>query len=288
MSVSLSIIMSVKDNIDTLPLAVKSVLNQDFTDYEFLIVDDGSSDGSSVFLNEINDDRVRIHRNDISIGLASSLNFLLTKVEGKYIARMDGDDVSLQGRFRSQVEYLENNISVDLLAGKAIVIDEKNKVQGALPCIQDHVNITSKPWSSFPMPHPTWMAKAAWLKKYKYKESSRRSEDQELLARAYANSQFQALSRPLLAYRKTGWNASKELSSRVSLLSDLLSAYIGTGSYLLVIKTFVVQIAKTFVFSLLAYLFRSEKVLSHRYAHVSSIEVDAVELELEQLMMESS
>ena len=85
-----------------LKTAVESVLNQTFTAFEFIIVDDASTNESVDYLKGLTDERVRIVRNSSNLGITKSLNIGLREARGKYIARMDADDISLPQRFEKQ------------------------------------------------------------------------------------------------------------------------------------------------------------------------------------------
>ena len=79
--------------------AVDSILNQTFGDFEFIIIDDGSTNNSVEYLKSLQDQRVKIIRNDTNIGITKSLNIGLRAAKGKYIARMDSDDIAFPDRF---------------------------------------------------------------------------------------------------------------------------------------------------------------------------------------------
>ncbi len=101
---------------------IDSVLAQTFTDFEFLIVDDGSTDNSVEIVESYSDPRIRLikRRHDY----IASLNCLLDEAKGKYIARMDADDIMLPYRIQLQFNYMEAYTDVDILSGNAITIDE--------------------------------------------------------------------------------------------------------------------------------------------------------------------
>ncbi len=112
-----SVLMSVYNGQKYLEEAIESVLKQTFSEYEFLIMDDGSSDSSKEIIESfsLKDRRIRVFFQDNS-GLAQSLNTLIVHSQGEYLARMDADDVSLPQRFASQVEYLDRHKEVGVLA----------------------------------------------------------------------------------------------------------------------------------------------------------------------------
>lgn len=93
--------------LEMLKESVESILNQTFRDFEFIIIDDGSTNGTDEYLNGIQDNRVRIIKNLHNIGITKSLNIGLREAGGKYIARMDADDISLPKRLEKQFIYME-------------------------------------------------------------------------------------------------------------------------------------------------------------------------------------
>lgn len=199
--------------------AVCSILNQTFSDWQLIILDDGSTDGSLNLIAHLSDPRIKIVTDKENRGLPYRLNQGIDLASGKYIARMDADDISFPGRFEKQFNFLEEHGSIDLLASRAVVFrDEDSSLIGLLPFSESHWAIVANPWKSIPMPHPTWMAKTSWLKENRYKTPEvRRAEDQELLLRAYPTSQFHCLPDVLLAYRQGAFSLSKTWIARKSL-----------------------------------------------------------------------
>lgn len=126
----ISVIMSVYNGEKYLREAIESILNQTFTDFEFIIVNDGSTDGSLEIIQSYDDKRIKIINNEKNIGLTKSLNKALKVARGEYIARQDADDVSLPNRFEKQIKYLEKHPEVALLGTSVYLIDEKGKIIG--------------------------------------------------------------------------------------------------------------------------------------------------------------
>lgn len=185
-----------------LQLAVLSIINQTFTNWELLIIDDGSTDNAFDTISNINDDRVKIFRDGYNKGLAARLNEAIDLAKGKYLARMDSDDISYPQRFEEQVKTLELDANLDLLSVRAKKISMNSAQIGYLPFAINHNEIISRPWQGFNMPHPTWMGKLSWFKKYYYKlPQSYYSEDYELLLRSYKESKFGCLPEVLFEYR---------------------------------------------------------------------------------------
>jgi glycosyltransferase involved in cell wall biosynthesis len=107
-SIGISVVMPVYNTpTEYVKEAVDSILGQTFGNFEFIIIDDGSTNGNAEYLDGINDGRVRIIRNPNNIGITKSLNIGLRAARGKYIARMDADDISLPWRFEKQFSFME-------------------------------------------------------------------------------------------------------------------------------------------------------------------------------------
>ena len=103
--------MSIFNNEKSLNSAIESILNQSYKDFEFIIVDDGSRDNSLdiVKLYAKKDKRIKIIKNSINLGLAKSLNRAIQYSQGIFIARQDGDDISLPNRLEEQIKFLKKN-----------------------------------------------------------------------------------------------------------------------------------------------------------------------------------
>ena len=122
-SPKLSVLMTVYNGMPYLPEAVESILTQDFTDFEFIIVDDGSTDETSTYLNQLKDPRVLI-LSQANGGTAAASNFGLSRCRGEYIARMDADDITLPTRFGKQVRFLDGNPTIGILGTQLACMGE--------------------------------------------------------------------------------------------------------------------------------------------------------------------
>lgn len=113
----LSVVMSVYNEEKYLQESIDSVLMNTFRNFEFIVIDDGSNDRSSDILSIASeqDARLRVFTNPKNLGIAASTNLALSKCIGSYIAIMDADDISLETRFQTQLDFLNSNPSVDLV-----------------------------------------------------------------------------------------------------------------------------------------------------------------------------
>jgi glycosyltransferase involved in cell wall biosynthesis len=118
--------MSVYNGERFLNNAIDSILNQTFSDFEFIIIDDASTDRTAEILKTYSDPRIRIMKNNQNQGLTKSMNKELTLARGIYIARMDADDISLPNRLATQLRFLDNNPEFALIGSSAYLIDENN------------------------------------------------------------------------------------------------------------------------------------------------------------------
>ena len=121
--------MSVFNNENTIENCLKSVLNQSFSNFEFLIADDHSSDGSYEIMKSIskNDEREILHKNTENIGLTKNLNKLIKKSKHSLIARQDADDFSLPSRFKKQIAYIQDN-NLDGCSTRAKIIQTNKTI----------------------------------------------------------------------------------------------------------------------------------------------------------------
>ena len=111
---------------DMVQAAIDSILNQSYPDFEFIICDDGSRDGTFDLLKRIakKDKRILLLQNAENEGLAITLNKCLERAEGEFIARMDADDLSLPQRFEKQIQFMEDNPDCAMVGSNAILFDE--------------------------------------------------------------------------------------------------------------------------------------------------------------------
>ena len=109
-----SVVISVYNAEQYIREALDSILSQSFAEYEIFLFDDGSSDGTRAILNTYSDKRLMVHSSSCNLGLATQVNKGLDLARGKYIARMDGDDVAHPDRFLRQIKFLEENPEIGI------------------------------------------------------------------------------------------------------------------------------------------------------------------------------
>jgi len=221
--------MSVYNGASYLEEAVESVLNQSFTDFEFIIIDDCSLDHSWEILNRYGkqDKRIKLFKNDQNIGLTKSLNKGLELAQGEYVARQDADDVSLPKRFKSQLSVLEKDPEVVLVSCDLEVIDSEgcNLKEDRRACMPSLI-----PWYllfyNYIGGHSQVMFRRRPVKALGgYSESCRYSQDYELWSRLINLGQFLIIPEILHKQRYHNQRISVEKVSEQQTLSLMQSRH---------------------------------------------------------------
>jgi len=182
--------------------AIDSILNQTFKDFELLAINDGSTDSSLEILTSFKDSRLKIINNDKNRGIIYTLNRGINEAKGKYIARMDADDIALPERLALQVDYLEKNPNVVLLGGCAEVINQRGKVFDTLTIPLTHKDILNNIFSSNCFIHPSVMFhKSVAQRLGAYDTNAQHAEDYDLWLRIIQEHQVANLPQPLIQYR---------------------------------------------------------------------------------------
>jgi GT2 family glycosyltransferase len=207
-----TVLMSVYNGEKYLREAVESILNQTFTDFEFLIINDGSTDKSIEILQSYNDPRIKIISNEKNLGLTKSLNKGLNVARGQYIARMDADDISDPYRLEKQVSFLDMHPEIGLLGTQCQTV-YSNCLDFEL--MQKPTNDLQIRWEILfecPFAHPTIMMRKNVLltNNLKYDETFHVAEDYELWTRLLKYTYGMNLNEPLMLYRVHSTNVSIE------------------------------------------------------------------------------
>ncbi len=182
---AISVIMSVFNAEDTIEDCVKSILNQTFDSFELLIVNDASTDNTHKFLEKFSkkDKRIKIFTNSENIGLTKSLNFMLSKAKGKYIARQDADDISLPKRFEKQIEFIQSR-KFDIVVSRAKKLHDESIIPKFSFIIPSKILIRFKN----PFIHGTLFASKDLLTRLNfYNEEFYYAQDYELFSRILKN-----------------------------------------------------------------------------------------------------
>ena len=178
--------------------AIDSILNQTFSDFEFIIIDDCSTDNTVSIVKEFSDKRICLIEKEKNSGLINSLNFGISIAKGEYIARMDGDDICLPERFAKQVAFLDKNSAI-ILCGTAYKTFGAIEKEIKHPSKHEEISVGLCLSSTFG--HPTIMGRKQIFEKHKYNKNFEKVEDYELWSRLIFEGQVANLDEVLLFYR---------------------------------------------------------------------------------------
>ena len=236
--------MSMRDSAATLNSAICSIIWQTLTDWELVLIDDGSRDDSATRAAAFGDPRIRIIRHEESRGLACRLNEAVRLARGEFIARMDADDICYPERLAVQVGVLRSDPGIDVVASKAVVFRRQGEIVGVMSTPATHDEIVAQPYRGFMFPHPTWCGRAAWFRKYQYDERLWITQDQELLLRAAGSSRFSAVGKILLGYRKERLGLAKSLRGRMIYSAAIWRHARQSGAYARAVKDIFLHLTK--------------------------------------------
>ena len=163
----ISVIISTYNNSDTVVESLNSILNQTYDNFEALVVDDASEDDTLQKLREMKSDKLKVFSNTNNIGLTKSLNQLIQKSKGDYIARHDSDDISLPNRFLEQINAMKKN-NKDICTTRAISLQTNKKIPGKSYYLPSKLTIRFKN----PFVHGTLMIKKSYLEDVGYYDES--------------------------------------------------------------------------------------------------------------------
>jgi glycosyltransferase involved in cell wall biosynthesis len=220
--------MSVFNGEQFLAKAVESILDQTFRDFEFIVIDDGSTDRSGAILDAYreNDSRLRVYHQN-NRGLVESLNWGCSLAAGKYIARMDADDIAIRDRLLWQVEFMERHPEVGVLGGAVEFIDASERVFSICRYPIADVEIRAALLEYCAVWHPTvLMRKEVFVAADGYRSFGRDAEDYDLWLRIAERSELANLKAVVLKYRihsnQVSWRYSKQ--QRLSALAAQAAA----------------------------------------------------------------
>lgn len=197
----ITVLMSVYNAEEYLQIAIDSILNQTYRDFEFIIINDGSNDQSRNIICSYNDNRIKLIDNDKNSGLIFSLNKGIENASGEYIARMDSDDISLPTRLQKQVACLESDDHLALVGSTAIVIDEMGHEKNILGVSLPSNQIFCQLFFGNIFIHTSVMGRAEVFHKYKYNINYYLAEDYYLWSQIAKDFPVFIIAEPLIKFR---------------------------------------------------------------------------------------
>ncbi|MCL5011088.1 MAG: glycosyltransferase [Patescibacteria group bacterium] len=199
-----SVIMASHNGQEHIKEAINSILSQTLADFEFLIVNDCSTDRTTEILQAFQkkDERIKIINNGKNLGLTRSLNKALCLASGKFIARMDDDDIARPERLEKQFDFMLKNPETVLCGSLAFVIDSGGKIIGEKNLALDYQNIKKGLLFNNQFIHSSlFMLKSVLDKEGFYDEKFKKAQDYELVLRLAAKYPVANLAEKLLQWR---------------------------------------------------------------------------------------
>lgn len=197
----ITVLMATYNDSKFITSSVKSILNQTYKEFEFLIIDDGSKDNTDEIINKFKDSRI-VYKKISHIGLAGALNFGLVNSSGEWIARIDADDLNTQNRLESQLRYIHNP-EYDVIGSWSAYFNEKNKIQFILKPPTDDNDIRKFLDLHNPINHSSVLFnKKKILSEKGYNSSFESYEDFELWFRLKNKLKFKILPEVLVYTRQ--------------------------------------------------------------------------------------
>jgi len=187
-----------------LKAAMDSILNQTLTDWEMICIDDGSSNDSYEVMKgyALKDKRFKVFKNKKNRRLAGTLNRGLGLAKGKYIARMDSDDISLPTRFEKQVKMLEENKNLVAVGCQEEVIDGKGQIKAVKYFPTDPAECYQTLCNVMPIQPPTLMVRGSVMRKYKYDTKWCPDDDIDIYFKLLQDGDFSNVDEVLFQYRQ--------------------------------------------------------------------------------------
>lgn len=203
--------------------AIESILNQTFTDFEFLILND-SPDNKEIekIVKEYakHDKRIKYSKNDKNMGISPSRNKLLDMARGEYIAIFDHDDISVPDRLEQEVAFLDKNREVGVVSSLMDFFGEKNGIEWRFP--EYDADIKMRMTDNCSVSHTACMMRKSVLvdNNIRYEEYYTPAEDYRLFARLMEHTKFYNIQTPLVKYRYFSGNTTHVQSARMSRMHD--------------------------------------------------------------------
>jgi glycosyltransferase involved in cell wall biosynthesis len=231
--VKVSVIMPVFNGAVFLGEAIQSILEQTFTNYEFIIINDGSTDSSLDVIKSFNDPRIKLIINPQNLGIILSLNKGLAISQGEYIARMDCDDICYKDRLDKQVGFLDSHKNIGILACNVKIVDRSSKKTVYVKRPETNHQIKWRLLFDCPIMHPAVMFRKELVEKYgDYSSEYLHSEDYELWSRFSKYTEINQINEVLVILGKHDANIGS-IYSKIQNNNQLAISYKNISHFLL-------------------------------------------------------
>ena len=191
--------------------SINSIINQTYSNWELILINDGSTDESDLLIQKIikNNPQITYINDSENKGLIARLNQMIQISKGDFFVRFDADDIMFKNRLEEQLNIMQLYPDLDIVASSAVIIDEKNNITG----LRESLTKLPLKLKSPPFIHPSVMGRIDWFKKNGYTDGYIRAEDFELWIRTYINLKFHTIKAPLIFYREGNINLKNYIKS---------------------------------------------------------------------------
>ncbi|PIG99080.1 glycosyltransferase family 2 protein [Deinococcus sp. UR1] len=189
--------------------AITSILAQTYTNWELILINDGSTDESLLQVKKFTDPRITLISDGENKGLSHRLNESVDLSNGEFYVRMDADDIMISNRLEIQLQYMINHPEYHVIGAGAYIIDNKDQVTGMRYGNPFDKHDFQSVLENGGFIHPSVFGRTAWFKTNPYDATAERCEDIELWLRTVDHSHFGQITEPLLFYREDGDQAVK-------------------------------------------------------------------------------
>ncbi|MWV55176.1 glycosyltransferase family 2 protein [Chlorobium phaeovibrioides] len=221
-----TILMPVHNGERYLTEAIDSILKQSFTDFEFLIIDDGSTDGSTTIVKSYEDPRIRLIANPENHGTVHVLNQGISEAKGTYIARMDADDISLPTRLEKQVHFMDNHPEIGI-SGTAMRLIKNGKLKNTRTLPETDEELKIQLLFSTCFFHPTVIMRSDLAKAHPYPENLIYTQDYNYWTSLADKTAFANIPETLLYFREhAGQLSSRKADLQVTNARRIREGYL--------------------------------------------------------------
>ncbi|MDP2637598.1 MAG: glycosyltransferase family 2 protein [Candidatus Levybacteria bacterium] len=212
--------------------AIESIINQRYKNWELICINDSSTDKTQDILKKYQklDSRIKVYKNSVKKGIGFSLNLGLKYAQGKFIARMDADDISFPERISKQVEFLTKNKRVVACGGQVAMINSKNEIFAYKYFPTNSKALYKMIMKLIPLQHPTIMARSKVIKNYKYDTTLEVAEDVDMLFYLLSKGEINNLEDVIYQYRKHN-NSNSYIHVKKTFYTTFISRFKAIKKY---------------------------------------------------------
>lgn len=220
----ISVIIPTYNSMTYLPKTVGSVLNQTFTDFELLIIDDGSSDDTATWAAQVQDSRVKLISQS-NQGAAGARNTGIKQAKGQYIAFLDADDLWSPTKLEQQVQCLDKNLNLGLVHTWIAFIQSNDTPTGRIMTTHGKGNV----WEKMVVYNLVRCGSTAMVRRCCFEEvgyfdqTLKYAEDWDMWIRISARYPFETINEPLVLYREHENNKSKNYEGQLDSFCKILN-----------------------------------------------------------------